>query len=282
MIRITNIIVLSLTWLLGACSLNQIDRSGISPEKDIFYAESFARRSNRELREYARNSDNIFTQKVSKCYLGTVTNHDFLKIQKENQNNPSFWLSRAICAQAQDNHRLANYYYAYTLELSKTSSKVRSIAYNNMGVILLSNHHYPEALEKFYKSQNYHKSDSASFNIAVTYLQFGYYEKSKRILSHLKSKNPNDPEISFTLATAFLLSGEDQKARVHFETIDSSLLKRSDISNFLSLLLFIEKDYEEAFRTLVSADFTQIPAVRSMSEALREKIINKKTKELEN
>lgn len=161
-------------------------------------------------------------------------------------------------------------YFLFKVAESK-NSKLKSAAYNALGVIQMHDDRIPEAVDYWKKSLQAHGgAHAAQLNLGMTALRFGDYEKAGRLLSSI----PRDWYIESGLLVVDRFMGRRDSAKAICDKILSSNPKQKQTLFNCGLLEFQEfHNYKKASQMIGQA--TQVSGGPNYWEELAYKTIER-------
>jgi tetratricopeptide (TPR) repeat protein len=228
------IVSLFFLFLFASCSSSRIDRKIDDVAWDSLADESYLRWGENRLEAEAQSQ-----HRVIDCYQGKTqeTLNNYKKNFLTQNQNPYYWLHIGNCYFLQDDWNKAEFFYRMTLDESKLPT-VKSIAYNNLGLIHLKYEQWEQGKEYLRQSMALApRFKVPRYNISQLYLQFGLYDRAIEVLNESAFKGHKDIDVFFSLANAYLYKGDLKTSLTYFKMIPPEHFKREDIAATYSLYL---------------------------------------------
>lgn len=237
-----SILILTLSSCAKMTLLSKID----DDKKDILKEESFIRYSSNRLIKIQDKSKS--KQALVSCHKSDIKKGlRTLKKESLKKNSSLIWNNIGTCYYLKENYIKAEFYFQYSLSISKKEKIKNPLANNNLGLIAIRNRNYYMARDYFNKSlKESPMLLTPLYNLAQLNLEFSQIKKAQSILKKLYNINSNDKDIIASFGTSYLLVGNYQEAISYYEKIDIAAIRRTDIALHYSLALFESKKYEEA------------------------------------
>lgn len=166
----------------------------------------------------------------------------------ERRKDAHYWVEVGNCYFLSKKFSQAEFYYQLALNDSK-NAKIKSIAYNNLGIIALEQKNFTIAKELFDQSI---KTDSKlkvpRYNLALLYLDFNLVNQADELVGHFR--NENDIDFIVINARINLLKNDIKSAGILFNKLPGFSLKRSDVSVLYAWYLTLVKDFNRAENVL--------------------------------
>lgn len=259
-----NLIVIIATLLFFAsCATKTLTSKVGDANLDSFREESFLRYTEERL----KGLESTPYQALAKCYAGEIKEGlDILQAEmKKKKKDPEYWNQVGMCYFLKDNFTKAEYFFELSLAQAKGGHFAPAL--NNLGVLKLKLRHYEDALNYFKKATGHNeKHKVALFNQAQVYLQFNLLDQAAPILENLASRknNQNDPDLTFSLGSVYLLKGQTKKAFEIFNTIPEKYKNREDVTLVRAISLYEQGKFYEAREVLEGINFLNyVPLKRS-------------------
>lgn len=259
-----NLILAAATLLFFTSCATKTLTSKVGDEKlDSFREESFLRYTEDRL----KGLESTPYQALAKCYAGDIQEGlDILQAEmKTKKKSPEYWNQVGMCYFLKDNFTKAEYFFE--LSLAQARRVHFAPALNNLGVLKLKLRHYEDALTYFKKAAGRKEAHKVPlFNQAQVYLQFNLLDQAAPILEDLaRSKNNNnDPDLTFSLGSVYLLKGQTKKAFEIFNSIPEKYKNREDVTLVRAISLYEQGKFYEAREVLEGINFLNyVPLKRS-------------------
>lgn len=265
------ILILSITLIMSACSsvkekkrdkAPEITNESFKKEKALsngevadFYAgntkalspalqdETLDLLTRDEVAEMAKSKDPLVLMAI-KCSRGefneafAIASHAFNTYQKV----APYWNQVANCHLNQGSHRKALLFYNKALEVSKNYVP----ALNNIGVLYSRSGQDQKALVAFERASKQGKfAKTPRFNLGKLYLTYGLTDEALNIFEGLLKGSPEDVALLNSVASAYFIQGDYQKAAAYFQKIPNNLWSNPEIGlNFALTLKKMGRDQD--------------------------------------
>jgi tetratricopeptide (TPR) repeat protein len=172
-------------------------------------------------------------------------------LEEEYRSNVIFWNQVATCFMLEKDYRKALLFYNKALEFNTNYAPVL----NNIGVMYERQGEDERALISYEKaSKNNKYARTPKYNMAMLYLKYGLYNKSKNILSGLKRINSKDSQVLNALAVSELMSGDVKSALSNYSLVDPELLEEPAYGVNYAYALFVDGKKEKAHDAFEDVD----------------------------
>lgn len=201
-------------------------------------------------------------------------------IKEKNKNNYLIWNNIGTCYYLKANYIKAEFYFQYSLNVSKKMEIKNPEALNNLGLIAIRNRNYYFARDFFYDALKESPGLlTPKYNMAQLNLQFSRIENAQEILKELYRVNPQDKDIISSLGTSYMLQGDYIASLKFFEMIDRDSIRRTDMALHYSLSLFETGQYKKANEILKISNRSKTDYLNLTRNKLQ-LMINQKIKEI--
>lgn len=172
-------------------------------------------------------------------------------LEEEYRSNVIFWNQVATCFMLEKDYRKALLFYNKALEFNASYAPVL----NNIGVMYEKQGEDERALISYQKASSSNKyARTPKYNMAMLYLKYGLYNKSKDILAGLKRINSKDSQILNALAVSELMSGDVNSALNNYKSVDSDLLEKPAYGINYAYALFLDGKKDKAIDAFEDVD----------------------------
>lgn len=264
--------VLIVLFLLTSCASNKKHFTISEESLDSLRNESLYRHDEKRLSEKYSASELIM------CHQGKISEalEKFEKQLDSRSKDPLYWSHIGTCYYLKAEFPKAKFYYQLAMNYAK-SKDIKASIFNNLGLIFLKYGKFHEATEHFQEAIKLNPEVlTPHFNITQIYIQHRHYSKAQEKLNLLLSKAPADVDFNYHQAHLYLMTGKYEKARSQFARIPKQYLKRQDIANNYSMLLYLMGDYKLSQEILSGGDKTGplnvLNARVEIEKKLREKL----------
>lgn len=197
--------------------------------------ETLARFTEEEVKEMSGSKDPL-TSMALLCTQGefdkafATASKAFNRYQKV----AAYWNQVANCHLSQGSTRKALLFYNKALEVSKNYVP----ALNNIGVLYSRTGQDQKALIAFEKASRFGKfAKTPRYNLGKLYLTYGLTDKALTIFEGLLQGSPSDVDLLNSVASAYFIQGDYQKAAATYQRIPNSLWSNPEIGLNLAYTL---------------------------------------------
>jgi len=185
------------------------------------------------------------------CYRADFENAD--NLIKNNyakyRLHPAYWNQIGNCSLRKNEKIKAVIYYNKALDKDEKYPP----AFNNQGVVHQINGDDQAAYVLYQKANSLSPNASTPvFNMALIEVKYGFYQKAITHLNALLRLDSKDIETLSAMGSAQLLSGDYKKAIAYYERIPNSLKSRPSIGIYYSAALYFSGEKDKA-RSLFSS-----------------------------
>ena len=245
-----NKLIIISTLLLVSCGSLKKQRTIDEEQFDGLKFESLKRFNSQRLGNIKEKN-----QKLVQCHQGKtdVAFEDFKAELDKSLNNYLYWNQISTCYILKKEYTKALNFLNLALATSKTKEQ-KAMVLNNMGVVHLEQENFPEAKEYFKKSTELSPHFlTPQYNLTQIYLKFGFYNKSRKLLTNLLNKNKNDIDFLHSYAYLELMTKNYKSALVFFNKIPEKYKYRDDIATNMAMTYYMLGLYENSLESLNDA-----------------------------
>lgn len=222
--------------------------------------ETLARFTEDEVREMSGSKDPL-TSMALLCSQGKF-DQAFATASKafnSYQKVAAYWNQVANCHLTQGSTRKALLFYNKALEVSKNYVP----ALNNIGVLYSRTGQDQKALIAFEKASSYGKfAKTPRYNLGKLYLTYGLTDKALAIFEGLLQGSPNDVDLLNSVASAYFIQGDYQRAAATYQRIPNSLWSNPEIGLNLAYTLKKLGREKDAVKVFNSVSKTKSPELK--------------------
>jgi tetratricopeptide (TPR) repeat protein len=158
------------------------------------------------------------------------------KVFNRYQKVPIYWNQIANCHLNKGSPRKALLFYNKALEVSPGYVP----ALNNIGVLYTRQGEDQKALIAFQRANKQSRfSKTPRYNLAKLYLSYGLTESAIPLFIGLLNEAPSDVDILNSVASAYVLSSNYQRAQEYFDRIPAGYYKNAEVG--LNLVITLKK-----------------------------------------
>lgn len=183
------------------------------------------------------------------------------------QKVAAYWNQVANCHLSQGGTRKALLFYNKALEVSKNYVP----ALNNIGVLYARTGQDQKALIAFEKASSQGKfAKTPRYNLGKLYLTYGLSDKALVIFEGLLQGTPNDVDLLNSVASAYFIQGDYQKAAATYQKIPNSLWSNPEIGLNLAYTLKMlgrDKDAIKVFNSLSKSKSPELKRYHSVVQS---------------
>ncbi|MEC7276818.1 MAG: CDC27 family protein [Bdellovibrionota bacterium] len=203
---------------------------------------------------------------------------------KEKKKSADYWNQVGMCYFLREDYPKAEFYFNFSLEQDR--NKNYAAALNNLGILKLKDRHFDEAITYFNKAKRGgHKVPR--FNLAQVFLEFNLVDKALIVLEDLHRSAQSDPDLLFSLASAYLMKGRTKNAMGILDKIPNEFREREDIALINAVTLYEQRNYYAAKEVLEATTFLSYYPLKKSAQKLTDLVeaeiarIEKENKERE-
>ena len=125
------------------------------------------------------------------------------------------------------------------------------------------------------------------FNLAQVFLEFNLVDKALIVLEDLHRSAQSDPDLLFSLASAYLMKGRTKNAMGILDKIPNEFREREDIALINAVTLYEQRNYYAAKEVLEATTFLSYYPLKKSAQKLTDLVeaeiarIEKENKERE-
>ncbi len=262
--------------LLSSCATKNLTQKLSQDKYDLFKEETYLRYTKERLPK-----SNAVAQELFYCYNGDYSEaFDSLKKRlDQNTKNPEYWNAYGICYFLKEDLVKADYFFG--LALSYSNNKYLP-AYNNLGMSALRRRDYQSALSYFELITKSKRSNLRIplYNMAQIYLEHDRADLALDLLTRLHKQNEQDPDIIISIAVAYLIKQNPDKAAYYIDQLFKKRQENTDVVFYKALILFEKKKWKESKEILESRHFTKTLILKRFAKKMLS-IVNSKLVELD-
>lgn len=257
-------LVIILLITISSCSSVKFTGADLSKKNDTFSNETAYRI------KYADKSE-ILNDSLKLCYEANFDKALELLAQQYStrSNSSSYWNDYGVCHFLKGDLTKAEFYFQ--LSKNKDNNQQANI---NLGIILLKNRKFPEALNIFKQEYKRNRSNLALFHMGQIYLQFHLYDKSYDIFSKLNQVNGQDQDVKIGLLSSLVLKGSVDQARVYIKQTENLAQSRNDYQLMHSLFYFKIGEIDKAKEILKDKGLVLALNLKKAMQKLEKEIQN--------
>ena len=185
------------------------------------------------------------------------------------QKVAAYWNQVANCHLSQGSTRKALLFYNKALEVSKDYVP----ALNNIGVLYARTGQDQKALIAFEKASSHGKfAKTPRYNLGKLYLTYGLTDKALTIFEGLLQGAPNDVDLLNSVASAYFIQGDYQKAAGTYQRIPNSLWSNPEIGLNLSYTLKMLGRDKDAIKVFNSVAKSKNPELKRYHSVVQSKL----------
>ena len=259
--------IVTLTVLLVSCSGTPFLTVSDNRESNILFEESFFRFSHEKLSQFADQSP--LSEALVECHKGNYKTglNLFKKYYLKNKKSYKYWLQLGNCYYLQKSWSKAIYFYSLSKDLSKKEDQGPFL--NNLALIHLNFGNYDKAKDLLKKAVKINKRFlTPKYNLSQLFLQFGHFERARKILHGLHLKAPNDINVLASLSYVMLLNRQYNSSLDFLLKIKVEDRKRGDIGIYLALNYYFLKRYDDSQETLDNLPILKRPYFSEIKKKL--------------
>lgn len=250
----------------GALSVDE------GPKADVLSSESLWRYP-QILRASLKMASHTPYDGLISCYNNNI-DEGLKKLQdglRHERKNPEYWNSLGTCYYLKGDMAKAEYFYQASLETAKGQAHLSSLALNNLGLVYLKLGLIDESISWFEKAIK-NNSLTARFNLGLLYAEFGHSDKALTHLEKLHKLNSKDQEIILALGITYLQMGKVDLAIKKLLGLDPSMVKRAEASASLAHAYYLNGQLQKAQEALDSSDSANDERLKIYRQELEDRI----------
>jgi tetratricopeptide (TPR) repeat protein len=251
------------------------------PLKDSLREESLERQNKDRLSPFL--GENSSKRNLSFCHLNLINKglKGLRRSFNQRKGEASYWNDMGVCFYLKGDYSKAYYYFNVSLEKTK-NEKIKSLPYNNLGLLYLLWKKYSKAIESFEKASLLNpEAKVPRYNMAQTFLTLGYSKKALNILGKI-SGTFEDDDFYISKGYAYLIQKKFQKALLELNKVSSAKEKRHDVGLYKAYSYLHLGQLDTALKFLEERQLSQNKRLIYFENKVKKEIIKlKKEKESE-
>lgn len=258
------VLLLSILFLVSCSHRQTLNRTIPLAQWDFLKEESIMRWDQERLTNL--NSANAL------CYQGQVEKglQTLKNAFYERRTDSHYWIEIGNCYFLSKKFSQAEFYYQLALNETK-NSRIKGIAYNNLGILALEQKNWSIAQELFLNSiKADNKLKVPRYNLALLYLDFNLIDQAQNLVENYK--NLSDIDFIVINARIYLLQNDLKSAGALFNKLPDFSLKRSDVSVLYAWYLTLVKDFNRAEKVLGSREPSSIKELERFRDSISDSV----------
>lgn len=262
--------------LVSSCATKNLTQKLSDDNHDLFKDETYLRYTKTRIPDSSDSAKELYN-----CYNGDYDKaFKSLKARlNDNKKNPEYWNIYGICYFLKDDLVKADYFFG--LSLSYSNNRFLP-SYNNLGMSALKRKDYQSALTYFEIVTKNKKSNLRIplYNMAQIYLEHDRPDLALNLLTRLNKQNNKDPDVIISIAVAYLIKQEPDRASYYIDQLFKKRQNSADVVFYKALVLFEKKKWKDTKEILESRHFTKTLILKRFAKKMLS-IVNAKLIELE-